>query len=299
MNQGKGEGDHEDRYRNRISIETREIKSGASYAMLTRIKELFINKYPRNGSGPRSKIQPSPILILGNQKSGTSAITHLLAEYGAVSRTVDIPEIWWPTLGDLLNGKTRLDDIAKKHPQPFSTRIVKEPNLTFFYDDLSRMYPDASFVFVVRDPRANIRSILNRLSIPGHLKELELDKSGMNEAWKNVFISPVGGLDQDRHYINILATRWNHTADVYLEHAKKIILVRYEDFVADKVGCIGGLAQALGIPQKRDISAKVDIQYQPRGDRKISWLEFFGEENLMRITDVCGGRMEKFGYPVL
>jgi hypothetical protein len=118
----------------------------------------------------------------------------------------------------------------------------------------------------------------------------------MNEAWKNIFISPVGGLDQDQHYINILATRWNQAAEVYLERTGKITLVRYEDFAADKIAFIGRLAQSLGIAQKGNITDKVDIQYQPKGNGKISWLEFFGEENLRRITDVCGGRMEKFGY---
>jgi len=264
--------------------------------MLTKIKGLLKGKPQIKSQDVRAKVNPSPILILGNQKTGTSAITHLLAEYGALSKTVDIPEIWWPTLGDLLNGKTHLVDFAKKHPQRFSTRIIKEPNLTFFYEDLLKMYPDASFVFVVRDPRANIRSILNRLSIPGNLSDLDVEKWGINEAWKNIFLSKIWGLEHNSHYINVLAARWNQAADVYLQRPGKITLVRYEDFAGDKIGCISGLAQALGIPQKRDISAKVDIQYQPKGDRQISWLEFFGQENLRRITDVCGSRMEKFGY---
>jgi hypothetical protein len=40
----------------------------------------------------------------------------------------------------------------------------------------------------------------------------------------------------------------------------------------------------------------VDVQYQPRGDRGVSWLEFFGRENLRRIEGICGGRMAQLGY---
>ena len=36
-------------------------------------------------------INENPIIVLGNQKSGTSAIAHLLADYGGLSRTIDIP----------------------------------------------------------------------------------------------------------------------------------------------------------------------------------------------------------------
>ena len=45
-----------------------------------------------------------------------------------------------------------------------------------------------------------------------------------------------------------------------------------------------------------DISDKVDRQYQRRGDRNVSWPDFFGPDNLARIERICGDRMQRFGY---
>ena len=244
----------------------------------------------------KPKINPSPILILGNQKTGTSAIAHLLADYGGLSKTVDIPEIWWPTLKDLLTGKVCLTNFAKKYPHRFATQVIKEPGLTFFFNKLVDLHPYASFLFVVRDPRVNIRSLLNRMSIPGNLEKLDIEKCKIEKSWKPIFDSQIWNLGNYTHYIDILAARWNRTSDVYLKHTNDMILIRYEDFIADKVGTIESLASKLHIKQKHEISEKVNIQYQPRGQREISFIDFFGKKNLSRIEDICGRQMKKFDY---
>lgn len=242
-----------------------------------------------------AKINRSPIIVLGNQKSGTSAIAHLVADYGGLTKTVDIPESWWPVLRDLLLGDMSLQKFANQHKAYFAKDVIKEPNLTFLYPQLNHLCPDASYVFVVRDPKANIRSLLNRLGLPGDMKTLELDKFNLPELLSNIFNGDVWGTTA-HHYIDILSRRWNRAVDLYLDNQEKMILIRYEDFIADKVGCIGRLAQALEIVHKQDITDKVDIQYQPRGDRNVSWFDFFGKENLKRIERICGARMHKFGY---
>jgi len=241
------------------------------------------------------KINPAPIVILGNQKSGTSAIAHLLAQYGGLSKTIDIPESWWPTLGDLLRGELRLIDFANLNKHRFSTDLIKEPNLTFLYSQLVKLHPQGTFVFVVRDPRSNIRSLLNRMELPGDRESVKLIT--VPETWRPIFDAEVWGLEAG-HYIEILSARWNLAADVYLEHPGKMLLVRYEDFVADKTGTIKSLAQRLGLSHIHDISDKVDIQYQRRGNQEISWKEFFGPANLARIERICDSRMARLGYKV-
>lgn len=244
-----------------------------------------------------AQINRTPIIVLGNQKTGTSAIAHLIADYGRLSKTIDIPEIWWPVLCDLILGHKSLEQFAKEHKVRFAKDLIKEPNLTFLFPQLSRLCPGASYVFVIRDPRTNIRSILNRMGLPGNMKKLELDKFNVPVNWLHIFNTQMSSVSSV-HYIDILSERWNRCADVYLDNKEKMILVQYEDFVADKVGYVSSIAQALKIPQKQDIANKVDIQYQPIGDRNVSWLDFFGEENLKRITDACEERMSRFGYKI-
>ena len=75
-----------------------------------------------------------------------------------------------------------------------------------------------------------------------------------------------------------------------------MILAKYEDFLVDKCRFIATLAKQLEIPEKCDISDKVNIQYLPRGNHSVSWKDFYGMENLMLIEQICGIRMKEFGY---
>src|SRR5690606_12653394 len=97
-------------------------------------------------------------------------------------------------------------------------------------------------------------------------------------------------------YIEMLAARWNRATDIYFEHQDSIMLVRYEDFLADKPGTIQNLAEHLNIPGINDISAKLDHPFEPPGNRTIPWIEFFGQENLLRIDQLCAVNMDRLEY---
>ena len=96
--------------------------------------------------------------------------------------------------------------------------------------------------------------------------------------------------------MDMLADRWKTAATVYIEHESSMRLVRIEDFLNDKVDTIQALAADLELSSTRDISDRVDVQYQPRGNRDVTWREFFGVDNLRRIERTCKPEMEKFGY---
>jgi len=244
----------------------------------------------------RFSVNRSATVILGNQKSGTSAIAHLLADACALTKTVDIPAVWPPAMDDLLKGDLDLDSLARQNRELFSREVIKEPYLTFVYPALRRLLPDARFVFVVRDPRDNVRSILNRLAIPGDLDHLSSRAAELPQAWSSIFESELWGFDYE-HYIDILAARWVLAVSVYLEWAEEMELVRYEDFLKDKMGTIHGLASSLGLKISEDISDRVNIQFQPRGqDRGLAWEIFFGEHNLQRIDTICGRLAGSLGY---
>ncbi len=233
--------------------------------------------------------------MLGNQKTGTSAIAHLLADCCGLSKQVDIRELWYPVIGRILRGELELSTVIREHPKPFSRGLIKEPLLTFIYDEVKCVFPDARFVLITRDPRANIRSLLNRMGLPGDLPELRVSEWSIPAQWEAVFQADLWQTSYT-HYVDILADRWNRAADVYLEHPAEMLLVRYEDFTADKVGVIGELARKLDLKQTKDISREVDVQFQPRGRHDISWRDFFGAKNLTRIERVCSSRMKAYGY---
>ncbi|MFV2069975.1 MAG: sulfotransferase [Pirellulales bacterium] len=244
-----------------------------------------------------ARVEPRPILVLGNHKSGTTAIAALLAEIAGYPVTLDLArEVKHPTYQTVRGGRMSIDAFVQRNKLDFSRKIIKEPNFIVIFDQLRARFPDAKMVFVVRDPRDDLRSILNRLRLPGDLQQLDQPYRGVNaRAWNLYLDGHWAGIEAD-HYIEVLAGRWKLAAQMYLDHRDAMERVRYEDFEQDKAGEIGRLAERLGLPRPNDIRDKVDFPYQPAGDRSIDWPSFFGLGNLQRIERVCGETMIPLGY---
>lgn len=243
-------------------------------------------------------VNEKPIIVLGNQKSGTSAIAHLLADFGGLSKTIDIPPLWVPVVFKVMNGQIGFQDMVRQYRFYFSTDLIKEPNMTFFAGQVLMAFPKARYVFIVRDPRDNIRSLLNRMRIPGNLAEVneQVFREKCLDRFRMTLDASVWGGDKTENYIGALAHKWNKAVDNYLLYRDRMILVKYEDFLADKYGLIAKIAKQLHIPEKANIRDKLDMQYQPASDRSISWEAFFGMENLMHIERICSMRMKEFDY---
>ena len=239
-----------------------------------------------------ARLHPAPIFILGYPKSGTTVVASLLAKISNQPVTIDLfPKIdpQEQLQEKLFSREVSFSDFVQSHRFYFSTPLNKAPKFTFFYDELRQCFPIAKFIFVIRDPRDTIRSLLNRREIPGNLNKLQSLKGKSAHIGR---LPPVAG----DYYIEKLANRWNLAANTYINHADEISLIRYEDFVLDKIGTISSLARKVGLNAIKDITDYVDIQYQPRGDRNVSWVEFFGTNNLRCIETICSDRMNYFGY---
>lgn len=251
-----------------------------------------------------ARVHPRPVLIGGNQKSGTTVIGALLAKATGQRFSNDplcrVAQLdgHASVVADLFARRQSIEEIVRRYPAYFAAPVIKDPNFSFLYPELERRYPDSPRVFIVRDPRQNLRSILNRLHIDGHLHELGPQQWRALEAtpgWRAILTGEGLGIAQGNHLAR-LAQRWNLAVERYWERRASILLVRYEDFLADKHGCIAELAKALGLAVVADIRGDQDRQFQPRGDRSVSMAEFFGEENLAAIESICAPAMARFGY---
>lgn len=240
-----------------------------------------------------------PVFVLGNQKAGTTAIAALLAECIDEPFNTDALHVNKLELKDLLQGETTIADLARNHPEPFQATVIKDNDFTFLYPPLAEAFPDAQFLYIVRDPRHNIRSILNRVKFPGDLDGLSEEQYAQLgrklPGWHTILTGASFGQDRG-HYIDVLADRWVRAVEAYLDAPDQMTLLRYEDFEADKRPAIEQLATDLGFPVVKDISERQDHQFQPRGNRTVTPLEFFGRDNLERIESRCGALMPRFGY---
>lgn len=247
----------------------------------------------------RARPHEAPVFVLGNQKSGSTAIAALLAECIGEPYSSDVLYRNKVRLEELLGEESALDTLVRRRPESFSATVIKDNDFIFLYPSLARAFPEARFVFIVRDPRQNIRSMLNRLECPGDLVSLpEEQYAHLRETlpgWHTILtgssFGPGGG-----HYIDVLADRWVRAAETYLGATDRMTLVRYEDFDTAKRPAIEGLATDLGFDVVHDISQLQDHQYQPLGDRSVTPEAFFGRENLERLERRCEALMPVFGY---
>lgn len=250
-----------------------------------------------------SRVHPAPVFVLGNQKSGTTAIAALLASRTKSAVTIDIfVRCRDPALAALLTKEVTLAEFVQRHKMHFCTSVIKEPSLTFFYRELREYFPRARFCWIVRDPRDNIRSILNRLKVPGDLDTLDdsyLAGYPPDRGWRLILDGTLFGT-AGRNYIETLARRWNRAAQLASDHRAEICMLRYEDFSQDKSDSITRLARSVGLEPVHDITDEVNIQYQPRGNREVRWIDFFGPQNLELIERTYHAMMTEFGYaPVI
>ncbi|WP_161629070.1 sulfotransferase family protein [Litchfieldella anticariensis] len=240
------------------------------------------------------------VFILGTQKSGTTAIAALLSKATKMPATLDlldsVEDSSWPLR--ISYGCQSFSSFAVKHKNDFSRPIVKEPWLTYFYDDLVKLFPDSKYIMVMRHPLDTIRSVLSRLRIPGNLESINYDDYRVlndRKIWRLALNSSWNGR-LSRNYIEALAHRWDVSAKLYLNNKECFRLVRYEDFLLDKKHVIDILAQDMGLSVKYDISGDVDIQYQRKGNNEISFIDFFGEKNYEAIKNICEDSAVKFDY---
>lgn len=241
---------------------------------------------------PGRRREPA-VFVLGVQKSGTTAIATLLAKLTGRTLSSDFTHLDPP--GErtrFFDRELPFDEFVARHPRELGQDIVKDPNLTFFVSELRNAFPPARIVFIARDPREQIRSLLDWMQVPGDRDEVntaplpENMRMLLEGRWPRV---------EGRNYVERLAARWRAGADAYLTHRDEVALIRYEDFVRDKVGELTALAARVGLEPAADISAGVDTQYQSRGNPR-PWVDAFGEGNLRLIEDACAEQMAALRY---
>lgn len=246
-----------------------------------------------------ARVNPNPIFVFGNQKAGTSAIAALLGEATGLSYTIDILCLYEGLEERLLKGDSSFDEVIDRGRYYFSKAIIKDPGFTFFYDQLAVQFPSAKRVFVLRDPRQNIRSILNRLQLPGDLEDLAPEQwqriKQQFPGWYPVLDGSLAG-HQGKTYIETLALRCQQVLQLYCQHQAELAPIYYETFKQDKVGSIHQLAAQLGLPVTHAIDSVKDVQFQPKGNAAMPLDIFFGSANLQRIEAICGDAMLAVGY---
>lgn len=236
-----------------------------------------------------SKPNREAIFIFGFQKSGTSAIAGLLAHATGSTVTIDTKYLWRPYSSWLKDGSLCLKNHVNKYSLPFSKDIIKDPGTTFFIDIINEYFFLNKYIFLVRNPFDNIRSILNRLGLSGDQTNINLND--VPEIWRYIFP------DNGENYISNLAERWLLCNDQFgIIRNDKCIFIKYEDFIKNKEKFVNDLSLDVGLDPKHSIKDVKNNQYQPKGNQEIKLIDFFGKDNYKLIYDKCNSVMVKLEY---
>lgn len=239
------------------------------------------------------------VFVLGTQKTGTTAIAALLAKACGHSVTLDFKrDVWNPGWNLLLEKKViTFEQVVSERLDYFSALIIKEPELTYFYEELRQYFPDAQFVLVQRNPFDTIKSVLSRVEVPGDLERIDFDDFRVLRrlrAWRLILDYSWADV-RPSNYIASLAYRWNIAASLEIRYPGEFTVLRYEDFVLNKKHTIEKLAHTLDLPVKQNISDFLDIQFQPKG-RAIRTNQFFSLKNQDLIKNICSATAREIGY---
>jgi len=239
-----------------------------------------------------STVNPRLILIVAHPRSGTTAVATLLAKHcGLRAFTQTGP--WTRADADIVTGRRTMAEVIARNRYPFSLDIMSAADAGSFLPQMKAALPEMRVVFLLRDPRDVICSVLERIN-KGDTSTIvvsDLDYRYLQTDW-------LGIIEQDP--IRKLALRWNK----WLELAKSadgVLFRRYEDFLEDKRKFISDLADHLGLPSRFDISGEMDRQMSKHGgDIRIRgagrWEEMLPTATARLIEATCRDGMLAFGY---
>ncbi len=240
------------------------------------------------------------LVVLGHQKSGTTAIAALIARAAGIEYSNDpLYRADWGEgnlVNQLLSNKLKLKTAVKKRPQLFCASIIKDPDLSFIPDQVFEVFTRARVIYVVRDPRQTIRSIADRLRLTiDDLSNSDLPQNLPNRHWRLILEGRLPHVN-GHSIAERLAFRWKDALNTCRNLQKNLSFIRYEDFLMNKVAFINNLVYSCGLDVRSPIDQDVDRNFQQPGDSKTNPFKRLGRDNIEAIEAIVGEYLESVGY---
>lgn len=202
-------------------------------------------------------------------------------------------------VGRLENGLLSYPEIDLRHPYRAALSSwahlqgkgrwgEKTPGNLFYADVIHDMFPSARFIYIVRDPRAGVSSMMN---VPFFPRDVVFN--AMNRRKHNM---------EGRTYL-----------EKYVPGSQRIT-VRYEDLVTDPIRTINHICTFVRVPfEKQMLQFHVDadrfmneeavVTYNVSAtrpilrDQKEAWRNYLSKEDIAFVECICREEMLRYGYP--
>jgi hypothetical protein len=220
----------------------------------------------------------APVIVLGHQRSGTSAIAHLVSKASNSPLVDDPPWTFTANVRQVYGDDVATARYLEEHRRDVEHGILKAPALTPLAPAIERWNLALRFLVVVRNPRDNIAAALEW--------RRDRDANSTTDFWDMRWL---GIEETDR--LEMLAQRWVRHIEA-AQHLNHAVWVCYDDFCGDKAGVVRRLVDSLGFERCAPIDALVDQQFKKDfGDGRIRganrWQAELSDEQAMRIHARC------------
>jgi hypothetical protein len=222
-----------------------------------------------------------------------------LARQGADARLYDLPDAALAEAGvELTDGPPVRETVeippytfpvAGRRPSPEAVEaglrvLDKDTAHVYRLGFLRAAFPDASFVFIVRDAAPTISSMIDAWRHPRHYFSYRLDDLAIGgysdrypwgRQWWNLHLAPGWDDVVGAPLAEVCAFGWTTSVEALLEAHRRLgpegrsVLVRYEDLVADPARALAEVAALAGVARAgADVSGQVVLADEPPSPTK-------------------------------
>lgn len=221
-----------------------------------------------------------PVFIIGAPRSGTSLLYAILRQSSALEHWPgESHEVWeadyHPALRNWESNALQASDLdpaaAARIKRAFflvtgrKHRLIdKTPRNALRVPFVNALFPDARFIYLKRDGRENVNSLINAWRSPRY-RTYELPEphaiSGVDPRWWKFVLYPGWRDDREGPLEVVAAHQWIASNDHALRAFSEVDRARwtelaYEDLVADPVSEVGRVVEFLGLSYEAPVRAR-------------------------------------------
>lgn len=284
-----------------------------------------------------SELKP-PIILFGNTRSGTTIVQKVMATHPDIVQWYEPRTLWLCAdpgrPHDEFDESDATDEVKRhirkqflKFQKRHGNRVVMEktPANILKIPYVRAIFPEAIFLFIVRNPFSFISSVEMKWQRPvsskgirrrlmytpitqlhhyaGRLVRQQFDKRVLRRKYLALWGPRYEGMDQDletHDLLTVIARQWSICSrkaekDLTSFGTGQVLRLRYEDFVEDPISDLERICGHSGLQMTDDMVRAANEWV--KSDRQHKWRRF-DPRDLARILPEISDEMERHGYQV-
>jgi hypothetical protein len=269
---------------------------------------------------PPKRLPERPVFVIGCPRSGTTVVFSLLRACPSLASVGQEGHVLWESFhhprehgwasnalgaGDIRSFERRylawaVDLLARPGERRF---LDKTPRNSLRLPYLAALFPDAQYVFVQRDGRATVSSLITawrEREHPAYVLPVAFRTPGIPERFWHFILPPGWRAYDGRALEDVCALQYTTATEAILEFRRglgpdRFVDVRYEDLLRDPAGQAEHVHQALDVPFADAEARRAREEVRPVEPGREKWRTATPGE-IERVLPAIEPMLERTGY---